>query len=224
LALIKNFNVLSIFTFYQKMPGNPSYACIIFVSPAFYRIYLKTSPIMTVLDPSVAMRFITTYRQFLVTADDDLHGADPYSPVLQRMGRARRKLVEQSALMQHYLEKAAQDETYDKDILQAIKTLKFGKWIYLRDTRSYSIFIDANGSCAYAVLGLTDRIRDIIGGSGVIFETGIVELADRYVCDGIIANPVVLGKNYLKSFNETLADLRSQNRFRVRPSIAGLSA
>lgn len=88
--------------------------------------------------------------------------------------------------------------------------------MFLRDTRSYSVFIQADGSCGYGVLGLTERIRDIVGGSGVYFEAGIVEIGGRYICDGLTAGMVMLGKGYKQSYTEILTTLRQQSKFHTQ--------
>jgi hypothetical protein len=87
------------------------------------------------------------------------------------------------------------------------------KWIYLKDTKTYSVFIDPTGNVAYAVLGLTDRIRDLAGVSGVILETGIVKYRGRFVCDGIVQGPVLLGPNYRKDFNAALKSIKLKGQF-----------
>lgn len=73
--------------------------------------------------------------------------------------------------------------------------------------------MDPDAEQAFAVVGLTDRLRDIIGGSGVYIEAGVVRYKERYVCDGIIAQAVWLGRNYLRSFGETFAQLKAEGKF-----------
>lgn len=172
--------------------------------------------ITMILDPHTAAKFINTYKQLLLAIDADESLSDAKTPVLQRMVAARKKLLAEPHLKNSYLAGASQNDAYDKDILAAIGTLKVESWVFLRDTRSYSVFIQADGSCAYGVLGLTDRIRDIVGGSGVYFETGIVEVGRRYICDGLIAGMVMLGKGYKQSYTEILAGLRQQGKFRTQ--------
>lgn len=99
-----------------------------------------------------------------------------------------------------HLARAWESEAYDQDMLLALETLRVGNWVYLKDTRYYSVFLSTDGETGYAVLSLLDRIRDLVGGSGMALEAGIVKLGDRYVCDGLLANPIVLGPNYLRSY------------------------
>lgn len=101
------------------------------------------------------------------------------------------------------------------DVLQAANSLRLKQWIFLRDTTAYSIFIEPEGTEAYAVLGLTNRIRDIVGGSALAIKTGVVEYRDRYVCDGIVESLVWLGSNLKKEFNATLSLVRKKGQLHV---------
>jgi hypothetical protein len=99
------------------------------------------------------------------------------------------------------------------DVISAIKTLQQKRWIYLRDTTKYSIFIDPNEEEAYAVLGLTDRIKSLSGDSAVIFEAGMLVYQGQYICDGIIRNPIWFGRNMKQEFNEKFAQLKKSGHF-----------
>lgn len=91
-----------------------------------------------------------------------------------------------------------------------------GIWtVYLRDSRSHSVFIDPSGTVAYGVLGLTERIRDVIGGSGAMVETGLFRYGGRYVTDGIVSEAVWLGPQIKREYNDVLARLRSARAFHV---------
>jgi hypothetical protein len=81
------------------------------------------------------------------------------------------------------------------EVVYATKSLQLKQWVYLRDTKTYSVFLDPTGKAAYAVLGLTNRLRDIPGGSGVSFRTGLVEYSGHFVCYGIVSNFAWLGPN-----------------------------
>jgi hypothetical protein len=99
------------------------------------------------------------------------------------------------------------------EVISAVRGLELKKWIYLKDTSSYSIFLDPSADVAYGVLGLTDRIRDIVGGTGAVVETGILPYLGRYVSDGIVSNLVWLGPNYRKDFATSLREIRAQGQF-----------
>jgi hypothetical protein len=68
------------------------------------------------------------------------------------------------------------------------------------------------------VVGLTNRIRDIIGGSGAVIQTAVTPYRGHYVCDGIVTDVVWLGPNYKKSFTSTLAQIRSLGHFYRTPA------
>lgn len=104
------------------------------------------------------------------------------------------------------------------EVVNAINSLQLKQWVYLRDTKAYSIFLEPSFQEAYAVLGLTDRIRDIHGGSGISFRTGIVEFRGRFVCDGLFSNVVWLGSTYRKEFSSRLATLKKDGKFHSLPT------
>ncbi len=100
------------------------------------------------------------------------------------------------------------------EVESAIRSLEVKQWFYLTDTTRYSVFVDPSAETAYAVLGLTDRIRDFIGGSGALVETGLVHYRGHYVCDGLVSSVVWLGRNYRKDLALTLAEIRARGAFR----------
>lgn len=104
------------------------------------------------------------------------------------------------------------------DVIYAIQSLQLKQWVYLRDTKTCSVFLEPTGNAAYAVLSLTNRLRDILGGSGVSFRTGLVEYSGRFVCNGILSSPVWLGPNYRKDFSARLAVLKKEGNFHITPS------
>ena len=100
------------------------------------------------------------------------------------------------------------------EVESAIRSLEVKEWFYLKDTATYSVFVDPSADTAYAVLGLTERIRDIIGGSGALVEIGLVQYHGHFVCDGLMSRVVWLGRNYRKDLALVLADLRARGAFR----------
>jgi hypothetical protein len=87
--------------------------------------------------------------------------------------------------------------------------------VYLRDTKLHSIFVDPSADRAYGVVGLTQSIREVIGGSGVLVETGLVRYAGHMVCDGLIAQQLWLGASYRRSFDHKLRALKAEGKFYV---------
>lgn len=102
----------------------------------------------------------------------------------------------------------------DPAVFRAISTLRIDDYVYLKDTKDYSIFIQASGNSAFGVVGLTERIRDIVGASGVMIAA-LVRYRGRFVCDGLVSRLVHLGPAYRRSYAEVYRDLRTQGRFQV---------
>ncbi len=169
-----------------------------------------------ILDKANAQRFIQGYSlivlEILGGTSRRLRG-----DFLQLLAKGRAKLVRKPTLLQKAkasLESRSVD--LDLEVLQAIESLDVRQWAYLRDTKTHSIFLDTSTDRAFGVLGLTERIRDIIGGSGVVIETGLVRYRGRFVCDGVISQTTWLGPNYKKSFNEKFKALKAEGRFYVK--------
>ena len=92
-------------------------------------------------------------------------------------------------------------------------SLQVHSWVYLRDTRRYSVFLDPAGKVGYGTLGLTEPIKELVGGAGGLIETGLLLFDGRIVCDGLISSLVWIGSSYRRSYNEALADIRSAGNF-----------
>jgi len=163
-----------------------------------------------IVDGSTAASFIRNYKALL------LHIADraQSSPgVLDRMHIGRKTMLERPSLLEAaQLTLKGTPDALDEDLVEALTTLQVKHWVYLRDTRSHSIFIEPSGAEAYAVLGLTNRIKDIIGGVGAYLETGLLRFRGHYLCDGLISQVVWLGPNYKRDFNAAFRKLRSEGR------------
>jgi hypothetical protein len=55
--------------------------------------------------------------------------------------------------------------------------------------------------------------RGNTGTSGVLLKTGIVRYCGHYVCDGLVSDVVILGRNYLRGFTSTYTALKARGRF-----------
>jgi hypothetical protein len=166
-----------------------------------------------VLEPQAAAEFIQGYTKLMVTIYR-LSAMKEELPLIEVIATARENYLADRALLEKALAKLkSQATTIVPEVLHAIRTLEVKKWIYLKDTKTYSVFIDPTGNVAYAVLGLTDRIRDLAGVSGVMLETGIVKYRGRFVCDGIVQGRVLFGPNYRKDFNAALKTIKLKGQF-----------
>lgn len=166
-----------------------------------------------VVDPHSAAHFIAGYKSLLAEVHRQ-SGSEPHEQVLEMLAAAREAANANPALINAAATSLeASGQAVPPDVLHAAKALRLRQWIFLRDTSTYSVFIEPDGNKAYAVLGLTNRIRDIVGGSAVAMKAGVVEYRGRYVCDGIIESVVWLGSNLKKEFNASLSHLKKAGRF-----------
>ena len=104
-----------------------------------------------------------------------------------------------------------------EEIRVAIKNLKHARWMYLRDTTRYSIFMSTEDEESYAVLGLTDPIREVVGQVSMIFETAIFPLGESYVCDGLFSGVMAVGPNMRADYRELQSKIVKRGRFYKRP-------
>ena len=87
----------------------------------------------------------------------------------------------------------------------------------------YSVLLDDAATRAYGVLGLTQPLRTIdagkgyVMGSGLAMQAALVPLNGRWVCDGLIQEPVWLGPNYKRSYTESYTALRKAGGFSLGP-------
>jgi hypothetical protein len=166
-----------------------------------------------VIDPKDAQIFIAGYKD-LLTEVHRLAGGAPRMKLMEMLATARDAAVAEPTLIEAAASNLeAEGRRLPEDVLEAILSLKLRRWVFLRDTTKYSVFIDVDGKEAYAVLGLTERLRDIVGGTGVLLQTGVFPFQGAYVCDGIISGAVWLGANYKKEYSDILASLKKSGHF-----------
>lgn len=169
------------------------------------------------LERTEAEAFIRDYQLVLLMLTTRRDAASRQDFLADLMD-GRRKLADQPELIDVAPEKLdAKGVNVDPCVAQAIRTLRLREWIYLRDTRYYSIFLDSESDAALAVVGLTDRLLHLLGGSGVYFEAGVVEYAGEYVCDGLLNTVALLGPDYRRSCNEAYGAIRKAGGFQRRP-------
>lgn len=165
-----------------------------------------------ILHSAAAITFIAGYKALLL----EIAGTRGDPNALSTLASARRQLAEKPALLDDALVRMnVLSQRLNDDVVRAVRTLQLNNWVFLRDTRAYSIFVDPNGNSAFGVLGLTDQVRDIVGTTGVVLETGIVRFSGKFVRDGIISRVVHLGPNYRKSFDRAYKTAKAEGRFHV---------
>ena len=176
----------------------------------------RSPPPSLVIEPAAATHFIAGYQRLLAAAAGESDQV-PRARLIELLHEGRGKVAADPALIDTAAASLeAQGAPVPADVLQAVRTLRLKRWLYLRDTTRHSIFIDPAGDAAYAVLGLTNRLRDVIGGTGVVATTAVVEYRGRYLCDGVFATPLVwIGSNMRRRFGELLARLKADGRFHM---------
>ena len=164
--------------------------------------------------PDTARVFIDTYKRVLLevagVAASPPNGTELYSILAD--GRAKL-----SASPNLFDVVASRISGLDESTREALRRLSLRRWVYLRDTAHYSVFLELGTKHAYAVVGLTQRLRDLFGCTGILVETAILPLDDHYVCDGLFATPVILGRNMLSDFRDLFSDIKDAGNFHRRP-------
>lgn len=169
------------------------------------------------LDPTAASSYIQWYKAILLEIESTGTRFEHHN-VLSVLGAARARLVENPALLDDAVERLrAKAEPVDERVVSAVRTLSVQDWVFLRDTTRYSLFLNASGFDAYAVVGLTEPIRKFSQGSGVFIKTGVVEFAGRFVCDGLVTRIVQLGGGIRRSFANAYCEAKAAGRFHLRP-------
>ena len=172
-----------------------------------------------VLDPYSAAQFIQGYKTLLLEIDAQVsrNGA---RRVLEKLVAAREQLCKDRSLLKEALDRVkVKNLDISSAVIRAVEDLQIEQWIYLRDTKHHSIFIHPKGHSAFGVVGLTDPIRDIVGSSGVVMETGLARYCGHFVCDGLISGAILLGPNYRKSYGRTYSSLKAEGHFHVKYEI-----
>jgi hypothetical protein len=168
------------------------------------------------LDPAAANAFIAGYKRVLLRIADDDDDRQGGRTVLEALAHARDRVKKNPVLLEQALvELETSAPTLDGEVVRAIRTLRVDDWVYLRDSKTYAIFIQRSGEFALGVLALTQRLRDIVGGTGAVIEAGVVRYCGQFVCDGLVSRVVSLGPSYRRSFGDTYRVLRATGRFQV---------
>ena len=171
------------------------------------------------LAPPDAQRFIQVYKLLMLEVLGEQEALITGS-VVPLLAKARGKLAGKPALLrQAIVQLEARHAKLDREVVTAIEGLEVRQWVYLRDTTRHSIMIDSTADRAFGVLGLTQGIRDITGGTGLYMEAGVVRYRGRYVCDGIISQVVWLGPGYRRSWNETFKEIKASGQFHVKADV-----
>jgi hypothetical protein len=171
---------------------------------------IEYSPLM-ILDERSAAVFINGYQKLLLEICGPTGGN---VKLLERLVKGRKKLTSDVSLLDDAVSRIHdQGQQVDESVIAAATTLQVKSWVYLRDTRRYSIFMEQAGILAYGAVGITNSIKELLGGSGALVETGLLLFDGHIVCDGLISPLAWIGPSYKRSFNEALSNIRSAGNF-----------
>jgi hypothetical protein len=170
------------------------------------------------LDPTTAQTFIEGYKQILLMVHA-LYGMKGHRTPVERLIAARMPLFQETELLDEAVAALARRKgvVVDKEVIAAIRTLEVGKWVYLRDLTHHSILLHPDGFFARGVIGLTQPLRDLTGGPGVLFEAGILAIPGHFICDGLLSEVVALGTGYLGEYNRVFQELKATGAFHKVP-------
>ena len=165
-----------------------------------------------VLDPRDAGEFIAGYKEVLFRVQGVEERDDERT--LETLVAGRRRATENPLVLERAIsELEATKQPPNGEVLAAIRSLIVADWVYVRDLKNYSVFVHASGDFALGVLGLTQPVRDIVGGAGAAIEVGVVRYRGRYVCDGLVSRIIQLGPSFRRSFSDAYRMLRKEGRF-----------
>jgi len=164
-----------------------------------------------ILDQRSAAAFINGYRQLLLEICGPTGGE---VKLLEQLVAGRKKLMSDGSLLEGALSRIRiQAQSVDDAVVSAAASLQVNSWVYLRDTRRYSLFLEPTGGVAYGVLGITEPIKELVGDAGALIETGLLSYDGHIVCDGLISSLLWIGPSYRRSYNEALSSIRSTGNF-----------
>ncbi len=171
---------------------------------------IEYSPIM-ILDERSAAVFINGYQKLLLEICGPTGGN---VKLLERLVEGRKKLMSDVSLLDDAVSRIRdQGQHVDETVITAAASLQVKSWVYLRDTRRYSIFMEQAGIHAYGAVGITNSFKELLGGSGALVETGLLLYDGHIVCDGLIYPLAWIGLSYKRSFNKALSNIRSAGNF-----------
>lgn len=177
-------------------------------------------------DPAFAQSFIADYTALLAEAHR-LAGGPPSPSRLEALSFGREALQRDPAILPGALAALGSRRASPPPAFrQALATLRVRDWVYLKDTASHSVFLDAERDEALGVVGLTSPVQHLLGGACLLFRAGVFEHEGAFVCDGILEDPLVLSMQQRRAFSARLAGLATRGRVRLAteswPSEAGM--
>ena len=167
-----------------------------------------------------AFRFINSYKAVLLRVLANT-GAASTGSINRDLCNARAKVNEDRSLLDTALADLAREGSpLETDVVAAIRSVKLGRWIYLKQNKTHAVFLDQAVSKAYAVKALTTPLTELLDGAPVAIETGLFEYEGAFVCDGLVLRPVGIGPGLRAQLREDFNRLRQSGHFLMRPASA----
>ena len=170
------------------------------------------------INKNIANQFIAIYREFLLDLYHQFETDDADLKLTEKLVIGRKRFLANRALFLKFIKKNKKIE-FPKEVVTAIENIEIGKWVYLKDTKRYSIILGVDGLSGYGVLGLNDEIREIVGKPPVAIEAGIMQIQGHFVCDGLIQYFANIGQNYKKEYNLKFKNLKEKQQFKTKSSV-----
>ena len=165
------------------------------------------------LSQEKADEFIKEYSLFLFEVAQ-AHGAPDDAQLLEILAFGRQAFLSNPTLLNEYQQNYQKMPSW---IFNAISNLMVKNWVYLKDTSQYSVFVNTDENKSYAVIGLTEPVKNIFDRSGMYIETGVFICENSYICDGIFSNAVVIETNNKKRYSKLFQEQKSLGFFYKKP-------
>ena len=97
-----------------------------------------------VLEQKAAATFVADYKTLMLEVVPMANAKK--RPVLEVLSEGRAKRCSDNSLLPAARRRLrARNKLIDVEVYKAVKSMQLKRWIFLRDTRTYSVFIDSSG-------------------------------------------------------------------------------
>lgn len=133
------------------------------------------------------------------------------------LGAAREILYGNRQIILDYV-KQNPDKLTPEDLAIVSGWVKFikGRFVAIGDEKDKTVllFLGGRDPKCYGALGLTEEIMNFMEyGIGTMFSGTLLPWRNKIIWDGLCAvQPVILGRNYMRSFKEDYQRLKKQNK------------
>lgn len=145
------------------------------------------------IKPDIAKRFLKTYKYILLFIYEERRFEyDKDKPVEMYVNSAR--ILDKKP---EYLDRWMADvKDYDIEMIDVIRKIRYDRFIYLKDTSSYSIVMESDYSRIYKCHGLNDGLQTLINHDYASFECGLAKYDNMIFINGLVCNWIYLGVNF----------------------------